>query len=423
MKYGLILILLACAVFAQEVSTQTITYQSTVSNLTLEALVFTDNKPGPKPMLVVMHSYAGTMADVIDVGQRFAEVGVLAIAPNMRGRSSNESYSLGDDSMYDLFDVYDAINVAAESFSGDIENVNILGYSGGGANVMAMVQKFPDLFNGGYAFFGIPNYCDGDSWFQDGLYDRARLSKRIGNGSGDLSIGFHNRCLARNALKQIPNAKKTRVRLYVDRDESVAPLKYSQEYAWQYQQRGFLLNVHLDVSDEKTQIRYTHGYPKDVPDLRVPELSIAQEVIHGKKNVSLDENGTLNVGGYVKTKRFTVLLGDEVFEGAASKGREGLAEVGYDLKKGEFSFVDKSYAPGIKNATLILHGNEPNEKVSVRAQGRKRSSIATENGDASFFISFDADAQTDSNMPMIRVAIGIVLMLGVVIFFVRKRFR
>lgn len=422
MRWFILAVLIAVSVVAQEVVTQTITYPSSVSNLTLDALVFTDNKTGPKPILVVMHSYAGTMADVVDVGQRFAQAGILVVAPNMRGRSTNQSYTLGDDSMYDLFDVYDAIIVAAESFSGDKDNINILGYSGGGANVMAMVQKFPDLFSGAYSFFGIPNYCDGDSWFQDGRYDRKRLSQRIGDGSGDLSMGFHNRCLARNSLKQIPNAKKTRVRLYVDKDETVAPLEYSQEYAWQYQQRGFLLNVHLDVSDKTTQIRYTHGYPKDVPDLRVPELSIAQEVIYGKQDVSLAKKGTLNVGGYVKTKPFSVFLGDEVFEGNASKGREGLVELEYDLEESEFSFVDKSYAPGIRNVTIIMHGNEPGEKVRITGQGANMKSVANEKGDASFFVPIDGSVQSRSTLGFVGAAIALVLIVAAG-FAVRKKFR
>lgn len=349
-----------------------ISYPSSLNDiLDLDAKLVLDDEDFKQPILVIMHGYGGSYDEVFKTGERLADFGLFVILVNMRG----PSLGIADDSMYELFDIYDAVQHVLDNYDGlDSENINILGYSGGGGNTMQILQKFPDLFNNAYAFFGIANYCDGNSaedlsWY---LYTqkpvfRQGLERGIGDGTSDLFGKYPNRCLARNSLKQIPNNKKTNIKLFADEEDEITLAAYSQAYFDLYKSHG-LDNVYLNISRKGDNIRFYHVYPEKNPAIFDFERRMINDIFRNNgRDISIGDEGVLNVGGYVKTEDFSIFLGDEIIQYGINKGREGLARVEYRIDDLAYNFFieDKSYgAPFIEKINVILYGFEPNSLVT-----------------------------------------------------------
>ena len=114
--------------------TETITYSSSVDGTSpLYVDVAYDDTKSNLPVLVVMHGYGGDRTDVSRTIQRLAQEGLFAVAPDMRGHG--DSAGKRDSGGVEIMDIYDAIECIRRSFGNRIDprNINIAGYSGGGA--------------------------------------------------------------------------------------------------------------------------------------------------------------------------------------------------------------------------------------------------------------------------------------------------
>jgi pimeloyl-ACP methyl ester carboxylesterase len=87
-----------------------------------------------------------------------ARGGFAVVAPHIRGRGGNPGTA--DDSARELQDIVDAIDaaVAAQPSKLDPTRVFVVGYSGGGANAIALAAKYPGRFIAIFSFFGWGDY-------------------------------------------------------------------------------------------------------------------------------------------------------------------------------------------------------------------------------------------------------------------------
>lgn len=121
------------------------------------------------PLIVVLHGYSGKKEFCRPDILRLAEKGLFAVAPDIRGRGG--SAGPFDCCGLDVMDIYDAVQFCCRTFARHVDatNLNVMGYSGGGANTFACFVRFPDLFRVAASFFGIPNYglVISPKWRQD----------------------------------------------------------------------------------------------------------------------------------------------------------------------------------------------------------------------------------------------------------------
>src|SRR5690242_9410226 len=97
----------------------------------------------PKPLLLVMHGYGGGRDAVSQDVDELSAKGVVAVAPDMRGRG--ESAGTWDSGGLDVHDAVDAALLAIAEFPAEIDprNINLVGYSGGGGNAISIGCRFP----------------------------------------------------------------------------------------------------------------------------------------------------------------------------------------------------------------------------------------------------------------------------------------
>ena len=181
-----------------------------------------DDARSELPIIVVMHGFRGDRSDVGEILERLAQKGLFAAAPDMRGHG--DSAGKRDSGGVELMDIYDAVTCLRESFGNriDPENVNIVGYSGGGGNVFSCVTKFPDLFRSANAFFGVSDYA---YWFEHVPQYALQLSEDIGGAPVDVP----DRYMARNSLLGVGNNPYTAIQLFHDEEEQSCPPYFNRE--------------------------------------------------------------------------------------------------------------------------------------------------------------------------------------------------
>ena len=139
---------------------ETFQYASSIDGLSpLNADAIFNPDGSPKPLVAVMHGFHCTRGHVAVDCDALAARGFFCVAPDMRGHA--DSAGKHDCGGLQICDIVDAVAEAARRWPGEIncQNVNAVGYSGGGGNVMSLFTKFPELLNTGAAFFGISDYA------------------------------------------------------------------------------------------------------------------------------------------------------------------------------------------------------------------------------------------------------------------------
>lgn len=281
-----------------------ITYSSSVDGTSpLYADVAYDDAKSVLPIMVVMHGYAGDRSIMAETLERLAEKGLFATAPDMRGHG--DSAGKRDSGGVEIMDIYDAIACVQNSFGNWIDpvNVNIVGYSGGGGNVFSCVTKFPDFFRSANAFFGISDYAH---WYKHLPQYVPQLAADIGGSPDDVPDRF----MARNSLLGVVNNPYTAIQLFHDEEEQSCPPYFNTEYkriadALRYD------NVILHESRVGDERRWIHGYPRKGSDVIKAEDFFVPGILAGTyPKPVLREKGKLVIAGYLKTRLFTIWLGD-----------------------------------------------------------------------------------------------------------------
>ncbi len=321
-----------------------ITYSSRVDGTSpLYVDVAYDDAKSNLPIIVVMHGYGGDRSDVAETLERLAEKGLFAAAPDMRGHG--DSAGKRDSGGVEIMDIYDAIACVRNSFGNriDPENVNVVGYSGGGGNVFSCVTKFPDLFRSANAFFGISDYA---YWYEHVPQYAPQLAEDIGGSPEEVPDHY----MARNSLSGVVNNPYTAIQLFYDEEEQACPPYFDTEYKRIADTLGYdNVTVHESRTDDER--RWLHGYPKEGSDVAGAEDFFVPKILEGTHpKPVLREKGRLGVVGYLKTKLFTIWLGD---------GQNAVTECYYVFSEQErkFTFRMRTSEASVRgNLTVSLAG-------------------------------------------------------------------
>lgn len=334
---------------ATAISKEQLVYFSTISQnergepLKLVADIYYDPSRSSSPLAVVMHGYTGVASSVAQNALWLCEQGFFVIVPSMRGRDGAEGKR--DSGGLEIYDIVDAIYAAVNKYGQLISKDRwyITGYSGGGANVLAVLMRFPEMFTAASAFFPMTDYgYDSQTgWFyQPGSAPyRTILVADIGDPSqGEASV--LDRYLARSVRFGAANNIGTEVHLYVNEDEQVCPAVHSLlyvAYAAEFlSQPGLVTNINLHIgrpnlyydfnrngtceADEKQY--WPHRYPAQWEQKSAEEHFLTRLLNGEILGPRLPKAGRFFVGGWVVTSRFSVWLGD---------GQDGAGWLDYEL--------------------------------------------------------------------------------------------
>lgn len=313
-------LLFATAVLADapQLEFKTLTYASSVDGtapLFVDVCWLPDGRK--KPLLVVMHGYGGSRKDVDADVKALAARGVVAIAPDMRGRG--DSAGKWDSGGLDVHDITGAVLAVVDELPGEVDarNLNIVGYSGGGGNAISCAVRFPDLFRNCISFFGIADYA---GWHASkGRPDCNRgMEKALGGPPDKLPDVY----LARNAIPAASNALLGKLHFFWDAEETQCPPGMIERFIERYRTASGK-NIAVHVSRPGDTARWIHGYRTSIPDLsKADDLFLPDVLVTEPASPRLPPKGRLVVPGYLVTRHFQVWLAD---------GQRGQATIDYDL--------------------------------------------------------------------------------------------
>ncbi len=295
---------------------ETIHYASTVDRtapLYADACFVADGKP--KPIIAVMHGFSGRRDNVAKDIRDLAARGLVAVAPDMRGRGG--SAGKFDSGGLDVHDIVDALIAAVRKYPAEVDarNINIVGYSGGGGNCFTAFVRFPDFFHVVAPFFGISDYGE---WYRlkKEAYGKI-MDETIGGPPDRLPLHY----LARNSCLGAANNGKSRLHIFWDERETACPPVMTERFLDTYRAAG-LSNAVVHLSKEGDAWRWHHGYRTDNPMIEQADEIIVNEILRSTPDLSLPPKGKLTVCGYMVTRRFQVFVED---------GQRGVVNVEYDL--------------------------------------------------------------------------------------------
>jgi len=284
----------------------------------------------PKPLLAVMHGFAGDRALVAQDIRDLAVEGVFAVAPDMRGCGSSAGEF--DGCGLQVCDLVDALTEAARLWPGeaDAANLNVVGYSGGGGNAIAAAVRFPDLFQVVVSFFGISDYA---YWYAHGATaaDCGQMRAACGGDPALVPDAYAARCLVPAA----GNNGCSSLRFFWDEEEQRCPPAMIEAFLDVYRLAGHS-RATTHVSQVGDEHRWVHGYRSSKPDLAAADPIFLADVPTPPGSLELPPVGRLVVPGYLITRWFQVWVED---------GRQGVVTVDYNLTGSlpQVTVVDNPY--------------------------------------------------------------------------------
>lgn len=336
---------------------KTITYQSSISvdsngPLDLNAELNYDSMRNGSPIAVVMHGYSptSTFAEFRPAALRLRDKGFFTILVAMRGRDGSDG--LRDSGGVEIFDIYDAVEKVKAAYPQLVnpEIVYITGYSGGGGNTMSALTKFPDTFRAGAGYFGMSDYGydPDDSWYFYGAASSHQqlMNADIGNPTtGDPRV--LDRYLARASNLASLNNPYSEIHLFVNYNEPICPVVNSTSYrdnavaAESYPGEFSNITVHIGgqgqyedfdgdgINDPEELQNWPHQLPT-ASQQYAAEAWFLDRLLAGEiPQPVMNDQDTLFVAGYVKTKPFFLWLGD---------GQNAAAQLHYSLSETEKTF-------------------------------------------------------------------------------------
>jgi pimeloyl-ACP methyl ester carboxylesterase len=251
-----------------------------------------------------MHGYSGSRKDVTCDVVELAGKGVVAVAPDMRGRGG--SAGKWDSGGLDVHDILDGVLKAVESYPEEIDarNLNIVGYSGGGGNAIACAVRFPDLFRTCISFFGISDYA---WWYRSrGRPDCNVLMEQTLGGSPDEVPEVYE---ARNAIIAAGNAL-ARLHFFWDVEEKDCPAEMILNFIDVYKKSG-RTEAFIHVSKPGDIKRWRHGYRSKNRDISFADDIFLKDILDSQRSrPELPHMGRLVVNGYLVTRHFSVWIED-----------------------------------------------------------------------------------------------------------------
>lgn len=326
------------------------------------------------PIVVCMHSFSNTVSSTFPLAtrQRLANYGLFCIFPEMRGR--NGSSGSADSSGREIQDIIDAVEYVKTWFPSrvDANQVHIVGYSGGGGNALAAAVKFPDYWNTVVDCFGIADYGeDGtNGWYQNGA--SAPQKTLLETWIGGTPAAVPNNYKARNAVNAIINYTGGYLRLYHDKQDATVPVVNSDRIKAALDAVP-LSNYTLSETDTGESPRWTHEEPNNDTGIAQSESLWTPEIVAKSRAAwTVPVSGTLQVAGYLVTKRFSLMLGD----GTAEYG-----EVVYDMAARTFTITSDT---GAADYSLTLKGQTPDTAIESTINGVGDSQTSDGSGNVTY---------------------------------------
>lgn len=291
-----------------------INYTSSYDNINLKAQLSYLDTGRKKPIVVVMHGWAGGMSSVSPTASWISQSGFFAVNIAMRGRDNSQGSP--DAGRLEIHDIYDAVTYVLDHYPDEIDSTKIAlwGFSGGGGNAFSAATKMPDMFNQVASFFGMNDYA---YWRTNGAGDaRAAVVDQWTGGTPE-AVPTHYE--ASRSLSGVQNNPWGEIHLFWDEEEIVCPAYFDQQWLDQSQALGYTNSIpHLSLISDLH--RWIHGYP--VPSNTDNSLVWAMENILAKRitngsvpaTIEVPNQGapTFRVLGYLLTRKFRVYLGDAV---------------------------------------------------------------------------------------------------------------
>jgi pimeloyl-ACP methyl ester carboxylesterase len=313
------------------------------------------------PVLIIMHGYTDIAEQLnAEAYTRLANLGFFVIGVQMRGRSG--STGTRDSSGQEVYDIYDVYQNFLTKYSGlgiiDPNRVIISGYSGGGGNALAFAARFPDLCPVVVSHFGISDYgYNGtDSWYIQESTRQTQLDTDVGSPR----TSFLNEYRVRNTVEAIAKNLKGKLFLFHDDQDTAVHVTHSANIKTQYTSEGRSIqedkysafnssDLRYSVTTTSDTPRWTHANPTDAADITDAE-PIWTDVAKSADIPTMPDTGTLRILGWVRTKKFYILLGNGT---AASDGKVRCADLTYD-------YVNNSYT-----VTPLLESGATDLTISI----------------------------------------------------------
>lgn len=299
-------------------------YSSSIDNISNLYAHYAYNDRGAKlPIVILMHGYvqdASAMTPWIMCDM--ARFGFFACAVGMRGRDGADGSV--DVSGRELYDIIDAIEYIKHNFADivDANNINVVGYSGGGGNVFGLAAKFPDYFNLLVSHFGISDYGYDpiNSWWATNPNRRPSMKNWIGH-TPDENIGAYY-CRAHH-LGVGKNFMGGFLYIFHDTGDDNVPVIQSKVVANEMDKNN-LNNYYLSITTPDDSVRWIHANPHENEPIRLSREVWGMPVLNKiHKNWCVPKQCQMLVQGYLVTKRFEIWLGN---------GQEHVANVDYDTQ-------------------------------------------------------------------------------------------
>jgi hypothetical protein len=312
---------------------ETITYSSSIDNISnLYSWVSYDSNIDTAAIVVVMHGWSQDADDFNqEVRRTFMDYGYFTIIPGMRGR--NGASGTRDGSRRELYDIYDAIEYVKTNYANYVDETKIalIGYSGGGANVIGMAGKFPDLASITFDYFGITDYgYTDDGWYQQGN----DVSSTFG---GTPSTAPNNYYVA----DPISGVRNYYGDVYAFHDTLDVTVEVIHSQRLRDTLTANSIDGIVDVSFSGDPIRYLHGLPTTYTDIE-NKYATYKDYVHILPELSVNNQDVFLVQGFLKTKDFEIWLDDGLSE---------VATLDYNLTTHSYS-IDTSSTGSISNISI-----------------------------------------------------------------------
>ncbi len=310
-------------------------------------------------ILVTAHGWHGALDDPDpDIGRG----DYLQIEVDMRGRAFSDGHP--DASGWELQDWIDAVEFAKREYAEHISDPDCVyaeGGSGSGGNVYALVGKYPDYFAAAAVHAGMSDYTL--------LYAQDEVGEFMDELEGQGWIGGspESRPEAYRSRGGLTTVGNLLTPLHVDHGETDVrvTVAHARRYVSAAREQGSQIR-YLEWPNVGDRRHWTHMTGEQRNRLR---RSVRSWFLAHRRPPDLPESGELTVTGFLKTRRFEVLL----------ESIDRIGTVSYDISNpaGPWRFLIG--APTSSEATLrVLRPRDAT--VSVRTTPRTPVAVTAEEG-------------------------------------------
>lgn len=291
--------------------------------------------------------------------KRMAARGYFCVCNGRRGKAGQPGQH--DDGGIEIMDIYDSIRAAIAKYGDkvDASRISIIGYSNGGGNVFSVMVRFPYLFRGGLALFGITDY---GKWASSGHF-----TKEVTNAVGGIPEQVPDKYLVRNAVLAAGNLRGARFHIAYDEKETTCPVSMDEAFVEAAKKNGYN-NIFVHVSKITDINRWFHGYNDTKNNLSPIEDVFMDDI---EKNPlpppQMGPAGEFVVPGFIVTPCFTCVVG---------RGDDAVANVNYQFteKSVKFTFTPISSDKNA-GARITLPQNTPHKETDVIINGKSAGII------------------------------------------------